>query len=98
MKFWTRDREAGNKIECFETLEEAQEAIKAYEEQDKNEGSFENDFYEIYEENAKRFELKKASIEVSYKDRLSIAPGVAVDEESETIAVYDNLEDAKKRT
>lgn len=50
MKYWTRDREAGNKIECFETLEEAQNAIKAYEEQDKNDGTFEIDFYEIYGE------------------------------------------------
>lgn len=54
MKYWTRDREAGNKIECFETLEEAQNAIKAYEEQDKNDGTFEDDFYEIYDEQEER--------------------------------------------
>ena len=54
MKYWTRDREAGNKIECFETLEEAQKAIEAYEDQDKNEGTFEEDFYEIYSEGEKK--------------------------------------------
>lgn len=50
MRYWTRDREAGNKIESFETLEEAREAVKAYEEQDKKDRTFEADFYEIYDE------------------------------------------------
>ena len=35
MKYWTRDREAGNKIEWFETEEEAKNAVKEYEEQDR---------------------------------------------------------------
>lgn len=48
MKYWTRDREAGNKIECFETLEEAQKALTAYEEEDKKDGTYEENFYEIY--------------------------------------------------
>lgn len=50
MRYWTRDREAGNKIESFTTLEEAREAIKGYEEQDKKDRTFEADFYEIYDE------------------------------------------------
>lgn len=50
MRYWTRDREAGNKIESFATLEEAREAIKGYEEQDKKDRTFEADFYEIYDE------------------------------------------------
>lgn len=50
MRYWTRDREAGNKIESFATLEETMEAIKGYEEQDKKDRTFEADFYEIYDE------------------------------------------------
>lgn len=50
MRYWTRDREAGNKIECFEKLEEARKALAAYEEEDKKNGTFTDDFYEIYDE------------------------------------------------
>lgn len=50
MKYWTRDREAGNKIESFATLEEAREAIANYEEQDKADDAYTEDFYEIYDE------------------------------------------------
>lgn len=46
----TRDREAGNAIEKFDTLEAAREAIKAYEETDKADGTYTTDFYEIYDE------------------------------------------------
>lgn len=53
MKYWTRDREAGNKIDCFDTLEEAQAAITEYEEADKKDGSYSADFYEIYVEGVK---------------------------------------------
>ena len=49
MRYITRDKEAGNKIEEFETLEEARAAIIRYEEQDKKEETFEEDFYEIYD-------------------------------------------------
>lgn len=50
IKYWTRDRETGNKIESFETLEEARAAILAYEEQDKADDTYSEDFYEIYNE------------------------------------------------
>lgn len=49
MKYRTRDREAGNVIDSFETLEEARKAIKDYEETDKKEGTYTPDFYEIYD-------------------------------------------------
>lgn len=48
-KYTIRDREAGNIIASFETLEEAQEELKTYEEQDKKEGTYTEDFYEIVE-------------------------------------------------
>lgn len=46
-----RDREAGNMVDYFDTLEEAQTALAEYEEQDKKDGIYEEDFYEIAEVN-----------------------------------------------
>lgn len=51
MKFYTSDREAGNRIEIFNTVEEAREAIKRYEEEDKLNKCFSPDFYAIEDEN-----------------------------------------------
>ena len=48
----TRDREAGNEIERFATLEEAREALKQYEKQDISDGTYTEDFYEIYDNEA----------------------------------------------
>lgn len=45
---WTRDREAGNKIESFATENEAYEAITRYEEEDRENGDYTPDFYEVY--------------------------------------------------
>ena len=44
-----RDREAGNFIEEFSDYDSAHEAMIAYEEEDKIEGNYEKDFYEIVE-------------------------------------------------
>jgi hypothetical protein len=49
-KFWIRDRQAGNRIEWFETREEAQQHLEAYEASDRDSGTFEPDFYEIEED------------------------------------------------
>lgn len=43
-----RDREAGNKIAEFSTLEEAIRKLKEYEEDDEKDGTYTPDFYEIY--------------------------------------------------
>ena len=43
----TRDREAGNVITQFETMEEAQKELERYEAQDKKDGTYSEDFYEI---------------------------------------------------
>lgn len=48
-KFIIQDKEAGNYIASFVTLEEAQQALQEYETQDKNEGIFTPNFYEIVE-------------------------------------------------
>lgn len=47
MKFIIRDREAGNKIAEFGTLEEAKAELEAFEATDKSEGTYTEDFYEI---------------------------------------------------
>ncbi len=51
MKFFTADREAGNIIERFETIEDAMNAIKTYEEEDQKNGVYSPDFYDVVDEN-----------------------------------------------
>lgn len=46
--FQTRDRETGSVIDEFLTLEEAEDAIVGYEEDDEDEGCYTPNFYEIY--------------------------------------------------
>ena len=45
-----QDREAGNVIETGLTLEEAETKLAQFEERDKEQGIYEEDFYEIVEE------------------------------------------------
>ena len=49
MKIVIRDREAGNVITEFKTLEEAKKELEKYEAQDKKDGVYVEDFYEIYD-------------------------------------------------
>lgn len=44
-----RDRETGTLIDEFETVEEARAELQKYENQDKEDGSFEPNFYELIE-------------------------------------------------
>lgn len=44
-----RDREGGNPVERVNTLEEAQALLQKYEEEDKKDGTYTADFYEIYD-------------------------------------------------
>ena len=48
-RFLTRDTEAGNVIESFDTITEAKEAIRDYEEEDMITGLYTPDFYEVYD-------------------------------------------------
>ncbi len=43
-----RDREAGNVIDYFETEESAKSKLREYEAQDLEDGTYEEDFYEIH--------------------------------------------------
>ena len=49
MKIVIRDREAGNVITEFDTVEEAKKELEKYEAQDKKDGVYVEDFYEIYD-------------------------------------------------
>lgn len=48
-KYIIQDREAGNIIEEFSTIQEAERELAQYEEHDKAEGTYTHDFYEIIE-------------------------------------------------
>ena len=50
MWFWTADRETGSFIESFETLREAECRIEEYEDEDKENGSFTENFYDVVDE------------------------------------------------
>lgn len=52
----TRDREAGNLIDEFATLEEAQDAVEQYEADDEADGSYTPNFYEIYNAETEQIE------------------------------------------
>ena len=49
--FTIRDKEAGNVIDDFNTIEEAKIALAEYEQDDKDNDCFTTDFYEIVESN-----------------------------------------------
>lgn len=46
-KYIIQDREAGNRIESFDSIAEAEAALAQYEGRDKEEGIYEPGFYEI---------------------------------------------------
>ena len=48
MIYYTRDCEAGNIIDMFESEQEAKEAIEKYEAVDKEDGTYTLDFYEVF--------------------------------------------------
>ncbi len=51
MKIYTADRETGTFIGEFATIEEAKKAIEKYEEIDKQNGTYEENFYDVVNEN-----------------------------------------------
>lgn len=51
MKIYTADRETGVFIDEFATIEEAKKAIEKYEELDKQDGTYEENFYDVVNEN-----------------------------------------------
>lgn len=57
MKMYTADRETGTFIEEVKTLKEGRDLIALYEEEDKREGTYTEDFYDIVDENHVSVEL-----------------------------------------
>ena len=51
MKIFTADRETGTFIEECESIEQARELIKKYEAEDMSNGLYEENFYDIVNEN-----------------------------------------------
>lgn len=49
-KFIIRDKETGTEIDIFNTIEEAKAELESYEQEDKKDGIYTEDFYEIVEE------------------------------------------------
>lgn len=46
--FVTRDREAGNVIDEFADLDDAKDAVESYEDEDRKNGDYTENFYEVY--------------------------------------------------
>lgn len=59
MKYWVAARETGDFIESFDTYEEAVSAISRYEDEDRANGDYAPDFYEVEDEDHNRLEAKK---------------------------------------
>ncbi len=51
IKFYTADKQTGTFIDEFENLERAKEEILKYEKDDKKEGTYEEDFYDVVDFN-----------------------------------------------
>lgn len=49
-KYWTAERETGEFIDGFNSIDEAAEEISRYEEDDRKEGTYTPDFYDIVNE------------------------------------------------
>jgi len=48
-RYIVRDREAGNPIDEFATLEEAETTVEEFEAEDEKDGVFTPEFYEVYD-------------------------------------------------
>ena len=57
MRYVIQDKEAGNLIDVFETKEQAEIELKKYEEQDKKDNCYTEDFYEIEEQEEKIYKV-----------------------------------------
>lgn len=59
VRFVVRDREAGNVIDIVASYEAAEELLEQYEDQDKKDGFYEKDFYEIVAQHDSRIKYDK---------------------------------------
>lgn len=52
LEIYTANRETGMKIDKFESVEAAKKAIEQYEKADRNDGTYEADFYDVVDEHS----------------------------------------------
>lgn len=107
MKYIIRDREAGNKIAEFNTLEEAQSELKKFEESDKKEGTYTEDFYEIigieYSVSVRTTEIRVKPYELNKLNKAQIIKMVDADLDDngdgtpDKTEEFDTLEEANAR-
>lgn len=107
MKYIIRDAEGGNKIAEFNTLEEAQSELNEYEEEDKEDGVYTEDFYEIFgieysvsvritEIRVKSYEIENLTPEIMRK-KVEANQDEHGDCTPDKTEKFDNLEDARTR-
>lgn len=69
MRFVIRDSEAGNEIKECDSLKEAKKILGEYEQTDREENTYTEGFYEIYDrENEEIIELQEVNIIFNYKE------------------------------
>lgn len=71
MIVYTAYKSNGDIIECFETLEDALKAIKAYEEEDKEYGDYIPDNYDVLSENYSYYDLSHESIVIQSMENIN---------------------------
>lgn len=79
-----RDREAGNVIDVFGSLKEAEEELARYEAIDEKEGTYTPDFYEIVEKDSNKME--RLSIRCTNEQKEAIKKAAAL--KGQTISEY----------
>lgn len=55
--FWVACRETGDKITCFDSLEKAVNQIRIYENEDKENGDFTPNFYDVVDDDCMRIDF-----------------------------------------
>ena len=70
MKFYTVAKACGDRIHCFDTIEDAMDAVKAYEKEDKKYGDYSPDMYDIQNEDYCSIELTTEPIIVNNLESL----------------------------
>lgn len=100
---YTADRETGNKIDSFRSFDAALEAIKGYEEEDRKNGEFTENFYDIVDEECRSlkriYRLLKGEANLTKAEFRKFNRGDMIYGDGrvpEEINRFENLKDAKE--
>ena len=77
MKYWTGCRETGDFIEQFDTYHEATDAIMEYEEEDRKDGIYSEEFYSVMNDNHEEYRPSATAGDYSPSSPWN-APGMSV--------------------